>query len=200
MRKNKIIGITLVILISSISYIVTHKVKPVPTLVTHNLSFKISTDKKEIDYQGSASEEWRLLLKISDVRRDILDLLLMHIPVAFQNIIKTPNQNKIIIQVSDDMEELGDFTDNWYLIYDLVDKTQIDLPGNNFYFSKNKKYIFSSYTDPHNPVTTNYYLISLATGKVLESLKIDRDHDDKLIADSNIKKLLNAHDIEMPLE
>jgi hypothetical protein len=196
-KKNKSIMIIIIfiILISLRIYIFQDNSQPTP-IITQELSFKISDDQKNIYYKETKSGEWKSLLEISDVnRRDILSIPFLEDAEKFTWLMRTPDKEKILIGVCDNLISTDDHAIHWAFIYNLRDRTQTSLPGrSNIDFSPNHKFIFTS--DYRESGTTGHYIVSLETGKRILSLEIESAYaGDGDEINKELTKLLNAHGI-----
>jgi hypothetical protein len=139
--------------------------------IDSQVAFILSKDKKKILYQTKYSKQWLVFLTISQINSGIISHLLpWHRANLFTQVIPTPDKNKIIISVCDNLIPEDDNAEHWLVSYDLKRGESIEIPGNHVEgFSSNHQLIFTSFINEEMPGVTKHYVVGLSNGKVFLS-------------------------------
>lgn len=146
--------------------------------ITNSDFIKISRDNKTLLYKESANGNWLPLLKISQVNSTIISYLLPWLQAqVFTGVALTPDKNKLIITVCDEVEYQSDFAEEWSLLFDLHNRSIINIPGNSLVrFSESHQLAFITKVNLAIPGPVSIYAIDLNTGEVLLSYNLQYDH------------------------
>lgn len=175
------VGVTAILVLGIGTYLLYPKLKPIEekTPVNNNPSntvipeqknnLKISDDKKTVLFRENENAQWQAVLTTTNVKNSfgIEDRTQAD---EFTGVFSTPNKNKIIISACSACT--ADTNVTWQFIYNLGDKTQIQIAGNGVVgFSPNGKFILtSSYSDGAGFITT-YSVVDFETAKTLGDIR-----------------------------
>ncbi len=135
---------------------------PIPP-INKSLTYGLDKDNRNIIFKNNKTGQESILMNISQINFSIFDLVTSSGDSQFLEVLPTPDPEKIIIRFADN-DPRDDFTKTFAIFYNLKNRKQSFLPGNNIVgFSKDKQFVFNYYQSEGSDTPSSYYIINIKT-------------------------------------